>query len=726
MHSGDSGSLRAVIELDASSGRFELDEQGYTRFIPSKEKLAYLNRWIGDELDKAAEAHKARFAAAAENVETYKPTRTSLPEQQGRAILPSPLARMPADQIIANTVNNVLRPRPIISFDAYFAAKYPVLVPMPVEEIERMGYAVEPEQLGGEVPVPMEVDSETLARRFEQGVEFHLRERMGFASLFHRTVHNCVTGASPSWIKVCWKRKQKTVISPKVTADPFVDTAQEVERDYSEGGVHWYVLPFYSVLRPNITDAIDDLDWIGEDAHKKPDEITRAFEDGEYFLIRDAEHADKLSKAVSVAAADDTAARLSASTQNYVIAAPVGECDVWEIQFYAYLKVTDPNDAETKPKVRRFALQGDYHRGTREFMSIVRNPYNHQKRNLVPFTQFLDGSSTVEHVKHAQQLQTHLSQAEIKSAYHANNPLYWYDPNAYLTAPFFSGRTDPITPGTAIPGKESVDWGIVRGGFEHYSLLGLMQWNAGTSQEASKISDYDAGNRVVSHTSPSTVQQMLERGGQNQVLFLHLLNNGIRDVIKLYLETSRQFKPMGEEIPVRDPKTKQLMMVPYRYPVGDVLDNFRISLTAADEAIARERDAESQAILLDVYQRHTTFVAQVVTPMLDEKATPELIAFYRKIIEGEQAIMERIIGPIRTDEEKFDVLSTVDAIVEERALARQQMEAMNAANPGAAGGGAVPQNEPSGKAGGSAGAGAEPAMAGSATGPTNAGVPPPV
>lgn len=722
----DDGSLRAVIDLDKKSGKFELDERGYTKFIPSDEKRVQLNRWMASEIERAKRNMLPLFEAAAENIETYKPARLQIKDQSGRAVLPSPIARTPADQKIANTVNNVMRPRPIVSFDPYFNAKYPVLVPVSVQVLMEEGVPIDPStDPNGEVAVQSEVDAETLSRRFEQGVEFHFRERMAFGEHLHRVVHNCIVGAPPYW-KVCWKQSPRTTIKPS-KAGAFYDTSTPDEEYGKRGDVHWYIVDFRNVLRPNLDDKVNDLPWIAERSPDCcPDDVTTKYEAGEYFLIPDDDAAGSFAACtVAVSQVDDTKRRTDATTRNYDPQDNPNECEIYEVQFYANLKVAPP---EGTPKgapaeARRFSLIGDYHVGKGEFMSIYRNYYDHQKRTLVPFMEYLDGSSTVEILKPAQQLQTHLVQAEVKNAYHANNVLYSYNPQSYEIASFIGNNNQPLAPGTWVPGMEGVDWKPVRGGFEHYSLLPLMQWNAGTSQEASRISDYEAGNRVVSHTSPYTVQQMLDRGGQGQVLFLRLLDRGVRDVVRLTLETMRQFKPLGEEIPVRDPKTKQLIMVPMRYPIGDVLDNFRISLTAADEAIARERDAEQMGLMLDMYQRHTTFVAQVVAPMLSDQATPEMLAFYRKVIEGEQALYDRIIGPIRTDEEKFDVLGSVDALVQERQVAieqakqQQMMEMMNAqqGQPPAAGG--IATEAGGGEAVAPAGAGAEPGMAGGETNP---------
>src|SRR5687768_12906094 len=117
--------LRAAIELDRDSGKFEFDEDGYLRFTPSKVEREKIERWLSEEIARAREDHKLIFAECAENEETYKAIKFQIPGS-GESIVPSPLARNPADQIISTTVNKVARSRPMVTFDPYFAGKFPV------------------------------------------------------------------------------------------------------------------------------------------------------------------------------------------------------------------------------------------------------------------------------------------------------------------------------------------------------------------------------------------------------------------------------------------------------------------------------------------------------------------------------------------------------------------------------------------------------------------------
>src|SRR6185503_7893362 len=127
---GDS-QVRRVIELDEHSGVFELHEDGYTKFLPSADEKIAIEKWLGEEIEIAERENRLRLDAQAENRETYSAVKLSIPDARGMSLLPSHIARVPAEQIIASTHNNVMRPTPIFSLDPYFDAQYPVLMPTP-------------------------------------------------------------------------------------------------------------------------------------------------------------------------------------------------------------------------------------------------------------------------------------------------------------------------------------------------------------------------------------------------------------------------------------------------------------------------------------------------------------------------------------------------------------------------------------------------------------------
>lgn len=727
MHDDDQ--LKAALAVDKASGKFELDENGYTRFIPSKDEAKKIDAWLGEEIARALEDHQPVFQDAAENIETYKAVKGTIADS-GETILPSPIARIPADQIIAWTYNTVLRPKPIFSLDAYFPADYDVAVPvqMPDPTPDPMTGQLSGREITVAVPTP--TNAETVAMRLEQGVDFKMRERLGFSEFLRTIVTDCVTGASPAWAKVCRTLKTRPTMGPKVVKGAFLDLSTKTETYVRDGEeVHFYAIPTFNVLMPMDEDDPNESPWIAERTPLAPEEFRGRVLTEKYFLV-DEEEGERLSKMTSDTR-DAVQAGLVESTQNRVAATPRSKCDVWEVWFYRYIKFVDPET--NKKTVKRISFMGDYHLTARRLVSCHRNPYDHQQRIHIPFWQIKDphshaGSSTVGILKYHQKVATHLIQAEIKNAFHANNFTYWYDEDSRV-ADFFAGKRQ-LSPGEFIPGKEGEDWGVTRVGAQHYSLLGMMQWIAAQAQQSSNVSSYEAGDNIPGRTPAATVAQILEQGRQQPIMFLRTLNDSLVKLVRLYLETVRQFQPMGETIPLRNPETREIVEVPFRFPVGEVLDNFRIALTAADEAMAKEHELEQLTMLKNLLMQDANFVAQVAGPMSNPQLTEGQVELFRKILDANGTLMKKIMSLSRTDEEVFDYSKAIGAIVEEHnqaqaAMQQQQaaMEGMNANQPAnAAGNGAGPEGGPD--AGGPAGVGAEPPLPPDPSGMEAQGLPP--
>lgn len=732
-HSFGDSQLRKVIELDGVSGRFELDANGYTRYIPSQgqeynEKRA-IERWLGEEIERAEREHRARFDAQAENRETYSAIKVMLANEGGRSTLPSPIARIPADQIIASTHNNIMRPSPLFAADPYYEDTYKVLVPTPTPDPDDPAYAGIPSG----TPMQFEVGAEEGSRRMEAGMDFLARERLDFENKNHRVVDGCVIEGY-AWIKTCRKAKKRNIIKPK-TDSLLVDVDDVEEIEYQTGSqIDWVFVHDSNMLRPNLTQEINDLPWLAERDPKEPDQIRAAYETDEYFLLDDDadkdEQIERLANTVS-ATVDEGKKRTDTSTRNDTREDPDRSIDVREVWAYRWLKVKDETTGKSYP--RRFMLQLFFHYGARKLMAAFRNPYHHQERIHTVFSQYLDGSSTTGIVKYNQIVGTHLIQAEIKNAYTANNNQSWYDPAAAETAKFFAGGP-VLSPDVAVPGQAGRDWGYVRGGTEHYSLMPLIEWNAGTAQYTSKVGDYETRGSAPSHTSPNVVSMLLDRGGQTSLLFLSMMNRGWRRCVRLYLETARQYQPLGEVLPIRDERTKTTTNIPFRYPIGTALDNFRFSLTAANEAAARERNPDNMASLMGVYQQHATFMMQPIAALISPDTTEEQAKMYRQMIAAGQKLLDLLIATQRVDEDTFNIVPAIDAVIAEKVRLLQQMEAqraemeaMNAATGQITeGGGSVPAAEGAGGGGASAGAGAESGMAGGPSMPPTEGVPPPL
>lgn len=674
-----------VLNLTKDSGTLELDERGYTRFVPSDEERKRIEAHLATEMERAREDYEPLWADAAENIKTYKAIKTQV--EGGETILPAPIARIPADQIIARTFNTITRPRPIFSIDPYFKGEYPVVVPtqqampvqLPMQMPTNMGG---PDMTGGgmgggmmgqpatptmqTVAVPVPTDAEIISRYLESGIEFKLREKTDFLNILLKSIGDAVKGC-PSYLKIYADQKYKTIKVPKVNG-AVLDLTSKEDRRVSKGDVvQWGLVSYFNALMPVDEDDPDESPWFAERTPEDPFTFNSKVITEDYFLV-DEEEGDALSR-VTTDVYNPFQSDVKESTEKKIAQKPRQKCDVWLVWYDCPVRYVDPEDGQKKIKVLN--LCSHFHLGGKRLLDCYINPNDDQSRGYVAVDQMGDGDSTVGILKYFQTVFTHALQAEIKNAFHANNFTYWYDPDGEA-AKVFEG-TKRLSIGTSVPGKfgEGLDWGVARVGAEHYSLLPLTQFIAALGQQASNVSAYEQGENIPGRTPAATVSQILQQGFEQPILFLRRLNMAFSKALRLYLERTRQYQPMGETLPIRDEKSKAIIEIPFRFPIGEVLDNFRISLTAADEAAAKEHEFEQQAMRLKIFQTFAAFVAQVAGPISNPNATPAQVEFFRATVSAAQKIFDRIIGQDRTDEESFDLAKAVDAIAQERQQAMQ-------------------------------------------------------
>lgn len=692
--------VKRALELDEESGAFVMGEDGYMRFEPSDEELKAINAWIARETDLAEQEMEPVYAEAAEDIATYKASKTSDMIDGEAAILPAPLARIAVDQYVAWTFNTITRPTPMVSMQPYFKDDYDVIVPF---------------QNGAQaIPVKIQKSAEETAHFIETGYDYKLRESLSFVSIIRDAILDACT-VKRGYAKVCWEKSEQSYFQPKI--DGVFVTGEKEEVYESDGDqVKWYGVPVFNILKRAHEDDIDKAEMFQERTPVSSEEFRVRCLTGKYHLIPE-EKIDTYSR-MTGDVKPQAQTSMEASTQNRMSIIPKEMVDVRLVWFHRWLKFkeeyTDPMTGEMKERqtLRRVQLMGDYHAGAREFGCIYRNYRNDQRRPYAVLYQLKDphsdsGSSTTSISKWFQRVVTHLSQAEIKNAFHANNFQYWYDPDSRV-ASFFQGEGKKFRPGIAVPGKRGEEWGSDRAGAEQHSLVPLLSFFKNWTREAQNMSVFETGDSVPGRTPSSTISQILQQGLQQPIMFLRLISEFVKRLILLDLETRRQFQPMGEVIPTRDEETREVIDIPFRFPTGDLARNFRISLTAADEAMAKEHEPEQLMMLLNLWQQGAQFVGQVAGPLTDANATPAQRDLFVKIVEGWQALFDKVVTMTRTDREKFNLNDAVKALAQEAEMAVQEM--MNAAQSQTDAGGVQPGPTGAPDEQGLPGAGAEPTL----------------
>jgi hypothetical protein len=662
-----------LLDAKIPSAKLEMDVDGRVRVLFTAEELTKVNSFLKEELDRTYTDYTPLWDQAVTNIETYKAVKIDIPDGGGKSVYPAPIARIPADQIIASTFNSMMRARPIFSIDAYLSKQYPV----------PQAPVAPPPTLPGMAPVPpppLEIETvsaDDIARAFERGYDFIARERVQFPKKALRSIGGAVKGC-PYWWKVVARPDVKTKLAPKVDG-AILDFEDKYEYTRNRGDLIQHdLIPYWNGMKPLDQDEIATADWFGERIPMRGNELLRKWNDDELFLVADDAEATLLAQALTELY-DPFKARVAAAEKK-TTQSPTMRADVWLTWFYWDVSYIDPTDK--KKHLKRLNCLGDFHRTNGKLMNCFLNQYEHQERPYELIDQIEETDSTVERMVFHQTMFTYMAHAEVKSAFHANNMSYGYDPDNPAMAAYFGGKRK-IGMGENIPGIPEKDFAVFRAGDGHYSLLGHLKFFLDMSQLDSKQSKLATGADLPGRTPSSTMEQVLSRAEQEPILFLARLSQKFSRIVRLDLETRRQFQPLGEVLPMWDEKEKSTIELPFRFPVGDVMDNFRIALTAADEELRKEHDPEQLMMKKNAVMQDGEYVVKAIVPLIDMQRpiTPATTDLIVKIITRDQELLRRLVEMTDTDADNFDLTKEIRAIVAEhnQMIAQQQLAAQQAA-----------------------------------------------
>lgn len=707
--------IGAVFDLDKASGKLQPSEAfpDYTEFIPSPEVKEEIERYLSDEIARADKDHETIFQEARENIETYKAIKITTDD--GQTILPSPLARIAADQVISSTYNKLLMPRPLLSISPYFPNEYDVMVPVEF-----------PDGQGGTATaaIPVKRDADKIAQTWELAYEYILRERINIARKANQIITDAVTsgqGAPACWLKVCYYNEYRQQLQPFVKDGISVDLSDKREINMPVGDpIHWNVLPIFSVVRPLDEQDIQASPWLAERNPKSTQDFLLCYYSGEYGLIEDEETARKLAQLVSDFSASPSS-QTAQTNQKGAASNPRMLCDVREV--WLNWDVRLPKQPGVKGRtIKRLSLLCQFHVGAGKLLCAYRNPRDDQYRPYVPFVQIedphtLSGSNTVGVVKWHQRVKTQLVGNELQNAASANNVSWFADPDTEAYEHLSAARTLRVN--EVVPKREDEYVEKWRKGEAHYSLLPVIQYVDQDGMRAANVSAYETGQEIPGRTPAATVSQILASGAMQPITFLRSVAEHLAEAIKLDLRTRRQYYPTGETLHVKDPETQQILEVLFQFPVEDVIDNFRFAFTAADEELAREHELPQLMSLQNLNQQRSSFIAQVVGPMANPQLLPAQRDLLMRMVESDQAIFDRIVTLSRSDSKKFDYTEAVKAIadqVNQAVMQAQTNSQQGAPNANAQPGGGIP-GQPTAPTGGGPAVPQQPGPATSPNGP---------
>ena len=675
-HDRQDDPVGATLDLDGKVGKWVTDPSGaYRYYVPEKDtELPRLNADYGIFVQNGMLGMAPQFERLGKNERAYAGLSGA-----GEPKLVIPIVRRDCNQLISSAINTCLSPNPITSFDPYTNAEYQIPTEHPM-----LGTGIVP------------VDAEKIAATLEAGFEFKCRERLKIQELFNTLWTEMITGMTPTYLKVIHSREARKMRLPAykkaAAGNPWnveIDGTREVEIPGSEA-TRFVPVSAWNIIVPYGFPLDEDLqtaDWIAENT---PWSTTRLrtklqeYKSGGYCLIP-PEKWEELLQHTTIHTQDLQRQRKEA-VDRVTPTIPKGFHDVKEIHFRLAVneKELDPLTGKEKTYIRLAEMVGCYHFGYRSFIAMWELPYEHQMRPYVPFFQRkrpreLSGTSTCEDLTPFQIYISEILHMNLKNAAIANSTPVVADPD---TDAFEWVSENPLDSASVIPGKKD-DIVALNFGREYRSMMPEINWLDAQGSRTSNVSIYEQGAQIPGRTSPNTTSQILQAGAQQPLHTLRDFSASWAEAVKMWLRTYRQFEPYGELLSVRNPESQQIVQIAFQLPTEECLDNFRITLTAADEAIARENEFEQLAMLANMLDADAEAMAKVLGPFASTGIPPEIAAAFRVLIERKQKIVESMIERSRKDARKFVLSSEIlDAIDQGRTAALLQQQAAAAAQGG--------------------------------------------
>lgn len=678
------GSVAGIDEASA----FETAEDGfYSKWVPSDEEKKLINDHFFHEIETAKMDHREIFDKYADNYASYRADSSYLHgggmEQQ---VINLPIVAKTIDLIVSWFVVTIMRLTPSISFKPWAAEKF--TVPVPVDPTE-----ANPQ--GGQV-VQLVRTSEELATSYELAFEKIFKEQLNFRTWIKGTIkEGFICGKSYS--KVNYQRDYANIKVPKTTLseDGYVETIYDAKTRVKRGeSCHIYRVPVFNILKPIDQPDIQTCDWISELIPMGTMELRSKL--GKEYTFLDPARFEEAIKATTEEYRPDADKQVSEMGYKHSVR-PTKKLEMYEVWFDWPVRMDkiDENGKKKGTVTVVTALQGIYHMGIKSFLCVYQNWNSHGQR---PYSVFYeeeeDGRDdvvcTVDKIKRHAALISQFFHIDAQNAIQMSNVNWFSDPDS----PSFDllSETEDY-PGRVIPRSHPDEVEKVDIGRQHPGLLAHSQYLAEDMRSVVNLSIYEEGMHIPGRTAAAAIKQIMDAGYQKPLTTLMSLSDFVADAIRLWVETKRQFEPLGEVVNVLDPKSNEINQIPIRYPTDVPLDMFKIGLTAADEFLTNDGDPERRMMMNDLVIKNNQSLAQVLGALVDTKAPQSLVDAFGEMAETQVASVKYVFEAFIKDTERF-VMSEdrVKGILAER---EQALANQNAGGPPPAGG-SPPEGGPSG------------------------------
>lgn len=708
--------IGALEDGDVDSGRFELSEDGYyEKYLPGTSEREALHTFVYDYI-KALETDNAQILRdVADNIDAYRAKPKSVGSNADEdPVITIPLIGSKIDQLVSFEVVTLTRPRPVVTIDPYEDDIYEVLTKETIN-------------VGDEGPMEMGAtttfDSEEVAATLESGVDYKLRERMPLVKTLKK-ISMDLKVANYSVLKVVYDTRQSVYRQNVVKRLPGgfarVDgTEERILRGKDSARINNVGL--FAFLAPVDCD-VEDAELLCELTPLSTTAVREGLSTGEYWYPK----RDEWDGIVKHTTKDFKLTQDPERTLKDASGA-VERHDVREVWFQWAPEVTEYDDEGKSYRVRKLmSMCGLFHMGAKCFLTLYRNPYHHGMPPYILVTEDEERRrrpelSLVGRVRVHQALISQCFHTDISNAYQASNFDIFCNPDSDA---WTSIKEQGRRPGRLIPRYDEKEVEMRQAGANHPGLGSQIGYLSQNLTDTLGVSPYEEGSVIPGRTPADSIRQILQAGLQRPLMTLSAISDGMGRAIRMYLRVLKQFEPYGEIIPTKDPETREKLRIPFRHPVEEVLDNFRIALTAADEELAKEADQEQRIMMFNLIRDAGSTFAQMAGAMADVTASPAITGMFAEIFQNLNRALKLVIEPVRKDVKKFvpsdQSLQNLLMEKQQAVIAAMQQQAMMAQMGGGGGnptGGGGPVSAGAGPGGGQMGAMAGPAG--------NAGGPPP-
>lgn len=692
----------SLVEPDSKSGKFEPDpnDELIQRYVPEPNELKDINSYLAKEIKQAWDDDTPGRNKCVELLRQYRamPDKADdLPKLQ--------LVKRAVKQNVAVIKRTILGKKPLVTVTPDSNKSIDVLVNDP--------------QFG---PMTITKTSEEQAQALEYWLQYKLTKKIPFDEIVEVGAKEAKRGQTPTYFKICRVNETRTVRGPAFGKQGSLSVTFEGKRDFDVADgeqTKWLNVSRYSVLMPADEQDLQKSRWVREFLPESSDDLRASLYNGNDFLI-DAGPRRSAWKAFieqGVETEQPRSEQQQAMMARRYPSTPVGFQPVSEVYFFwnvpmvQTFTVVDGETGEqvekTRKTIKKLSFVGRWHEKHEKLMSMIRLPYDHGERPLIPIFDDKEpfrfaGESLAEDAAGHQAIITGLKNSEAQAGLVTTTPVIFYKPGS--VAGEFLMDAKKVEAGDMIPRQMEDEVECKNLGDRPISMLGLIEHFHRDYENQFQIGSLQLGQSVKSHVSGGALAQTLNQGETQASMFLDSYRVALGKAIKMYVQTEQQYRRFGEVIPFDDetkaildatleqsgqPPTSPEDGVAVRFPLKPIHNEFAFNITATSDDRSEQNDFERLMGMKKMVDADSAVTAQMLAPLPQIVAAvatgqlqPEVLEMIQADFKRREFVMELLGKVLRKDGAAFAIDRKLMKSLVDSTLAKEKANiAAAAANP---------------------------------------------